>query len=174
MSCLLKYRWVKLPRALVPSGKGILGSWARLAARAAFRAGTGRYCGHLNDVTPGMDILVTKWIGIEGTSIIAKERKEELCGHFPRQLVETAGRLDQYLSVLPEAAVAVKSGVAAMRCGYSTSCKRSGTSPTRSIPQRRSWSTASATGYSNAPARDAQTAQSMSRTAMASSACRGI
>ena len=54
MSCLLKYRWVKLPRALVPSGKGVLGSWARLAARAAFRAGTGRYCRHMNAVTPGM------------------------------------------------------------------------------------------------------------------------
>lgn len=54
MSCLLKYRWVKLPRALVPSGKGVLGSWARLAARAAFRAGAGRYCGHMNAVTPGM------------------------------------------------------------------------------------------------------------------------
>lgn len=54
MSCLLKYRWVKLPRALVPSGKGVLGSWARLAARSAFRAGAGRYCGHLNAVTPGM------------------------------------------------------------------------------------------------------------------------
>lgn len=54
MSCPLKYRWVKLPRALVPSGKGVLGSWARLAVRAAFRAGAGRYCGHLNAVTPGM------------------------------------------------------------------------------------------------------------------------
>ena len=54
MSCLLKYRWVRLPRALVPSGKGVLGSWARLAVRAAFRAGTGRYCGHVNAVTPGM------------------------------------------------------------------------------------------------------------------------
>ena len=54
MSCLLKYRWVKLPRALVPSGKGVLGYWARMAARAAFRAGAGRYCGHMNAVTPGM------------------------------------------------------------------------------------------------------------------------
>ena len=39
MSCLLKYSWVKLPRSLVPSGNGVLGSWARLAARAAFRFG---------------------------------------------------------------------------------------------------------------------------------------
>ena len=61
-----------------------------------------------------MDILVTKWIGIEGTSIIAKEREEELCGRFPKQLIKTAEELDRYLSVLPEATVAVQSGVAAM------------------------------------------------------------
>ncbi len=37
MKCLMKYQWVKLPRALVPTGKGVMGAWARLAARAAFR-----------------------------------------------------------------------------------------------------------------------------------------
>lgn len=73
MSCLLKYRWVKLPRALVPSSKGVLGSWARLAARAAFRAGNGRYCGYLNAVTPGM------WAGgIVGVkSILGVRRRGE-------------------------------------------------------------------------------------------------
>ena len=54
MQCLMKYRWVKLPRTLVPAGKGIMGSWARLAARAAFRRGAAEYCGHINAVTPGM------------------------------------------------------------------------------------------------------------------------
>jgi len=39
MSCLLKYNWVKLPRDILPPGKGIMGAWARLAARAAFRPG---------------------------------------------------------------------------------------------------------------------------------------
>ena len=39
MKCLLKYQWVKLPRACLPQGKGLLGCWARLAARAAFRKG---------------------------------------------------------------------------------------------------------------------------------------
>ncbi len=38
---------------------------------------------------PGQDILVTKWIGVEGTSIIAKERKEELLKRFPESFVET-------------------------------------------------------------------------------------
>lgn len=63
---------------------------------------------------PGMDIIVTKWIGLEGTSIIAKEKEAELLTRYPASLVETAKSFDQYLSVLAEAAVAVKSGVSAM------------------------------------------------------------
>ena len=43
MKCQLKYRWVKLPRACLPQGKGVLGQWARLAARAARRTGIGHY-----------------------------------------------------------------------------------------------------------------------------------
>ena len=54
MKCQLKYRWVKLPRACLPQGKGVLGQWARLAARAAYRKGVGRYCGFENSVDPGM------------------------------------------------------------------------------------------------------------------------
>ena len=54
MKCLLRYEWVKLLRACLPEGKGILGHWARLASRAAFRKGQARYCGHTNHVNPGM------------------------------------------------------------------------------------------------------------------------
>ncbi len=54
MKCPLKYRWVKLPRTCLPQGKGVLGQWARLAARAAYRKGVGRYCGFENPVEPGM------------------------------------------------------------------------------------------------------------------------
>ena len=62
----------------------------------------------------GMDILVTKWIGIEGTSILAKEKEKELLTRFSAPFVEQAKRLDAYISVLSEAAVAVRSGVGAM------------------------------------------------------------
>ena len=62
----------------------------------------------------GDDIIVTKWIGLEGTSIIAKEKEEELLKRYPAQLVDTAKEFERYLSVLPEAATAVKSGVNAM------------------------------------------------------------
>lgn len=63
---------------------------------------------------PGMDILVSKWIGIEGTSIIAKEKEEELKTRFPVPFIEKAKNMDSYISVLSEAAVAVSSGVSAM------------------------------------------------------------
>ncbi len=63
---------------------------------------------------PGMDLVVTKWIGIEGTSIIAKEKEEELSTRFSTAFVEKAKALDVYLSVLSEAAVAMNSGVSAM------------------------------------------------------------
>ena len=53
MKCLLRYHWVKLPRASLPQGKGVMGHWAKLASRAAFRPGTGKYCGHINRVSAG-------------------------------------------------------------------------------------------------------------------------
>ncbi len=62
----------------------------------------------------GMDILVSKWIGIEGTSIIAKEKEEELKTRFSVPFIEKAKELDAYISVQSEAAVAVSSGVSAM------------------------------------------------------------
>ena len=63
---------------------------------------------------PGMDVIVTKWIVLEGTSIIAKEKETELLTRYPKALVDEAKGFDRYLSVLPEAATAVKSGVSAM------------------------------------------------------------
>lgn len=63
---------------------------------------------------PGMDVIITKWVGLEGTSIIAKEREAELLTRYPHMLVETARNFDAYLSVLPEARIAAKCGVSAM------------------------------------------------------------
>ena len=47
--CLFRYQWVKLPRAHLPVGKGIMGYWAKLASRAAFRKGRAKYCGYTAD-----------------------------------------------------------------------------------------------------------------------------
>jgi len=54
MNCLFKYHWVKLPRNCLPKGKGIMGAWAKLASRVAFRKGQATYCGHINSVSCGM------------------------------------------------------------------------------------------------------------------------
>ena len=54
MKCLMRYEWVKLLRSHLPEGKGILGMWARLASRVAFRKGIASYCGYENEVVPGM------------------------------------------------------------------------------------------------------------------------
>lgn len=63
---------------------------------------------------PGQDVVVSKWIGLEGTSILARERENLLLQKFPAYLVEEAKGFDRFLSVVPEAATAIKSGVRAM------------------------------------------------------------
>ncbi len=65
------------------------------------------------DIT-AMDIVMSKWIGMEGTMILAAERKEELKGRYPVRLIEQAGSFEKYLSVAAEAVAALKSGVYAM------------------------------------------------------------
>ena len=54
MKCLRKFKWIKVRRSYLPTGKGIMLYWTRLASKAAFRKGKGFYCGHWNQVTPGM------------------------------------------------------------------------------------------------------------------------
>lgn len=63
---------------------------------------------------PGMDIVMSKWAGLEGTAILAKEKQEELLSRFSENFIFRAQKFDQMLSVIPEAATAVKSGVGAM------------------------------------------------------------
>ena len=54
MKCLIKYKWVKLPRDIEIEAKGLMTYYIRLATRAAFRKGIARYCGFENPVEPGM------------------------------------------------------------------------------------------------------------------------
>lgn len=63
---------------------------------------------------PGMDIIATKWIGLEGTSIIAREKEAQLLERFSAGFIDQAKQMEVYLSVMSEAAIAVKSGVGAM------------------------------------------------------------
>ena len=68
----------------------------------------------LRQIQPGQDVVVTKWIGLEATSILAKEREEELMTRFPSGLVDEAKGFDRFLSVVKEAGIAAEHGATAM------------------------------------------------------------
>ncbi len=63
---------------------------------------------------PDMDVIVTKWVGLEGTAILATEHREELSARYAQPFLDKAAKYIDYLSIRSEAAVAAKSGVAAM------------------------------------------------------------
>ncbi len=70
--------------------------------------------GTLKAVKPGQAIVLSKWVGLEGTAILARKYKDRLTARYPAYLAEEAQGFDRYLSIIPEAATATKSGVCAM------------------------------------------------------------
>lgn len=61
------------------------------------------------------DIVMSKWIALEGTARLAEKHRERLLERFPAHIIEEAAAFDRYLSVIPEAATAMKSGVCGIR-----------------------------------------------------------
>ena len=62
-------------------------------------------------VKPGQDVVVSKWLGLDGTVRIAREHRTELLTRYPARMIEEAAGFEQFFSVIPEAAAARKSGV---------------------------------------------------------------
>lgn len=71
-------------------------------------------CRTLKAAKPGQDIVISKWIGLEGTAFLAKNYRQKLYERYPAYLVDEAATYDSFLSVIPEAATAMKSDVCAM------------------------------------------------------------
>ena len=69
---------------------------------------------HSSKVRPGMDIIATKWVALEGTAILAREKEEALRTRYAQPFIDNAKVFGQMMSILPEAAVAVQSGASAM------------------------------------------------------------
>ncbi len=61
-----------------------------------------------------LDIVMSKWIGLEGTCILAGEKEKELLTRYPVRLVNEAKAQEKYLSVASEAEIALGQGVYAM------------------------------------------------------------
>lgn len=62
----------------------------------------------------GQAVVMTKWMGLEGTTVLAQEREAELLERYPFSITTAAKGFEKYLPVLPEAATALKSGATAM------------------------------------------------------------
>ncbi len=62
-----------------------------------------------------MDLVVTKWIAMEATARLAKEKKEELLIRFPAAMIHTAENFEKQLSIETEARAASHFGSEYMR-----------------------------------------------------------
>lgn len=62
----------------------------------------------------GQAVVMTKWMGLEGTAVLAQEREAELLERYPFPITTAAKGFEKYLPILPEAATALKSGATAM------------------------------------------------------------
>ena len=57
---------------------------------------------------PGQDIVVTKYLGMEGTGIIANEKEDELKEWFSDTFIDDAKAFLEDISVVPEGLIARK------------------------------------------------------------------
>lgn len=65
-------------------------------------------------IRPNQQIVMTKWAGLEGTSIIAHEKEKDLLERFTQDFVNRAKQLIEYISVLKEAKIAATMGATSM------------------------------------------------------------
>ncbi|MBQ7359380.1 MAG: hydrogenase maturation factor [Lachnospiraceae bacterium] len=70
-------------------------------------------CPH-GKVLPGQDIVVSKWIALEGTALVAKVGRDRLKERYPLYLIDEGEAMKQQMSIVPEAAVAITSKVSGM------------------------------------------------------------
>lgn len=63
---------------------------------------------------PDDELVMTKWAGMEGTAILAMEKRERLLETLPEELIDTAEKFLNDISVVPEAMIAMEHGVHAM------------------------------------------------------------
>lgn len=63
---------------------------------------------------PGDELVMTKWAGLEGTAILANEHFEELSERYSADFLDSARNFMQSISVVRDAAIAMKVGVSCM------------------------------------------------------------
>ena len=69
---------------------------------------------HAKDAKADQDIVMSKWIGMEGSVAIVAAKEKELLERFPKAMIDQIKKMLPNCCVNVEAALAVKSGVSAM------------------------------------------------------------
>ena len=69
---------------------------------------------HAKDAKADQDIVMSKWIGMEGSVAIVAAKEKELLERFPKAMIDKIKKMLPDCCVAAEAALAVKSGVSAM------------------------------------------------------------
>lgn len=85
--------------------KALSGSFGKLSGRDGL---------NMQKTAAGQAVVMTKWMGLEGTAILAQEKEEDLLCRYPFSITTAAKGFEKYLPILPEAATALKSGATAM------------------------------------------------------------
>lgn len=67
-----------------------------------------------SSIKAGMEVVVSKWIGLQGTAKIATQECEKLEARLPKRFVAKAKDLGQYMSVKAEAMIVKSANVCAM------------------------------------------------------------
>jgi len=62
----------------------------------------------------GQEIIMTKHIALEGTSIIAKAKEEELKNYYNHDFIDKAKTFNKYISIIPESKIAMEYEVSYM------------------------------------------------------------
>ena len=63
---------------------------------------------------PSQELVMTKWAGLEGTAILARDKEDELRTRYTSTLIQEAKEFIQYISVVKDAKVGKTIGVTAM------------------------------------------------------------
>ncbi|MCR5556393.1 MAG: hydrogenase maturation factor [Butyrivibrio sp.] len=61
----------------------------------------------------GQELVITKWVALEGTAMLAAEKFSELTGKYPVPFIDNAREFKDYLDVAQEMEIAMKTGVSA-------------------------------------------------------------
>ncbi len=63
---------------------------------------------------PSQELVMTKWAGLEGTAILAKEKEQELLTRYTKDYLEGANQFLAGISIIKEARIGRRVGVSAM------------------------------------------------------------